>query len=113
MASPWRLAQRAHHLVAAVIASDLAKSHARCGSAAYWVVSLSLVPLVALVSGAVAVWLVRKHGIKCAAHYNLPDGEVCSSACFHLAQSIAKEALACQLCVGSVAGFERTMQTMP
>ena len=61
---------------AAVITIDTVKGRVRCGSAGYWAISLSLVPLIVATSAAIAWWLVRKHAAKVAAHHELPEGEV-------------------------------------
>lgn len=65
-----------HVLSAAVIASDTAKEYVKCGSAAYWAIALSLVPLTGAVSAVAATWLTRKHNLKEAAGRSLRKGEV-------------------------------------
>lgn len=61
---------------AAVIAADSIKARLRCGSPAYWAISLSLVPLTLLTSAITAVVLVKKHNAKNAAGQIMPAGEV-------------------------------------
>ena len=47
-----------------------------CGSAAYWAITLSLVPLTAVVSLASALILVRNYNYKTRGGHDLPVGEV-------------------------------------
>lgn len=63
-------------LDAAVIVSDSLRGLAECGSTRYWLITVSLLPLVGLVSGWAAWWLVRKHAVKEAAQHPLAEGEV-------------------------------------
>ena len=80
---------------AAVIAADSLKARLRCGSPAYWAVSLSLVPLTLLTSAITAVVLVKKHNAKKAAGQIMPAGEVSSTLSrdvHHNSQSTGGEA---------------------
>ena len=61
---------------AAVIISDSLKAKFTCGSAAYWAVTLSLVPLTGIVSLASALILVRNYNYKTRGGHDLPVGEV-------------------------------------
>ena len=72
---------------AAVVASDSLKARVRCGSAAYWAIALSLVPLTGAVSAASALVLVRNYNRKTRGGHDLAVGEV-----------IRAQGPACQCC---------------
>ena len=61
---------------AAVIGSDSLKGRVHCGGAAYWAITLSLVPLTGAVSLASAWVLVRNYDYKTRGGHDLPVGEV-------------------------------------
>ncbi len=59
-----------------MVVSDSLKARVRCGSAAYWAIALSLVPLTGVVSLASALLLVRNYKFKTRGGHDLPVGEV-------------------------------------
>ena len=59
-----------------MIITDSLKANVTCGSAAYWAITLSLVPLTAMVSLATALVLVRNYKYKTRGGHDLPVGEV-------------------------------------
>ena len=59
-----------------MIVSDSLKGRVRCGGAAYWAITLGLVPLTGAVSLVIAWVLVRNYGYKTRGGHDLPVGEV-------------------------------------
>ena len=73
----WLLCRQSdRECCAAVIVSDSLKGRVRCGSAAYWAITLSLVPLTGAVSLVSAWVLVRNYSYKTRGGHDLPIGEV-------------------------------------